>query len=110
MYKLIYPMVLAFFILSGCNSLELENQDKEEKQTEEKATAEETEKATAAEEDLIKNLNSYETVVLEDNQDSHEIMIKYPKFGYPAIDEILGKEMNETLRVEKEQFEDTYEM
>src|SRR5690606_35793352 len=37
-------------------------------------------------------------------------MIKYPKFGYPAIDEILGKEMNETLRVEKEQFEDTYEM
>lgn len=110
MYKLIYPVVLALFILSGCNSLELGSTGKEKKQSEQKATTEEIEKVEAEEEDLIKNLNSYETIVLEDNQDSHEIMIKYPQFGYPAIDEILEKEMNETLRVEKEQFEDTFQM
>ena len=107
--RFIYPIVFTLFILSGCNSLTLDSLEEVEKGTEERGTREETENVEIEEEDPIINLDSYETVVLEDTQESHEISIKYPKFGYPPIDDLLEKNMNTTFKADKELFEDTYQ-
>lgn len=99
-FNMIIPLAIIFLLLSGCNSNEMPSAPEA---TANKVTAEAKEDATGEQEDKEKNksnvektkedlvpeLKDYETIVLEDIKENHNITIEYPKFNYAPLDEVL---------------------
>lgn len=100
-FNMILPLTIIFFILSGCNSsetptissesgvkvteseVEIMEENQEHTEVKNEIIEEEIEK------DLVSKLKNYETIVLESTDENHQIIIKYPKFNYAPLDEVL---------------------
>lgn len=92
-FNMIIPLAIIFLLLSGCNSNEIPSAPEA---TANKVTAEakadkEKNKSNVekTKEDLVPKLKNYETIVLEDIKENHNITIEYPKFNYAPLDEVL---------------------
>ncbi|WP_068677364.1 DUF3298 domain-containing protein [Oceanobacillus sp. Castelsardo] len=106
--KFLAPILsLAFILLliSGCNSNETPTNaevDENKVEAEEEIKVENEEEV---EEDLVSKLKNYETIVLEDLKESHDITIEYPKFGFAPLDEIISVRNEEDFKGQQEQAE-----
>ncbi|WP_042221014.1 RsiV family protein [Oceanobacillus manasiensis] len=108
MKNVILPFTILFLIVSGCSNKETGASNTEV--AEEKAESEEVEHSKRKseettkneheediEEDLVNNLENYETVVLEEVEELKELTIEYPKFSYDPLDEIISGEMEKEV-------------
>lgn len=103
--KFIFFLSLSFILLIGCNQDYASNQKETTDQHAEEKLAEQTneeEKKDSNMDQLIADLQNFETKKLEYQDERTFIEIEYPQFSYEPLDQIIDKEMKETLEENKE--------
>lgn len=103
--KFIFFLSLSFILLIGCNQDYASNQKETTDQHAEEKLAEQTneeEKKDSNMDQLIADLQNYEPKKLEYQDERTFIELEYPQFSYEPLDQIIEKEMKETLEENKE--------